>query len=70
MAALSFEELRARALAVIDAVEHESPGLEVLVVLVQPIEDERSARFAAETSLSKPDVTEILRLVSSAWGQA
>jgi hypothetical protein len=69
VAALSFEELRARALAVIDAVEKESPGLGVFVVLVADGNEGRS-RFAAETTYDKAGGAEILRLVSSAWGQA
>ena len=69
MATLSFDELRARALAVIDAVEKESPGLGVFVVLVQGL-DEGRARFAAETTYDQAGGAEILRLVTSAWGQS
>jgi hypothetical protein len=66
--ALSFDELRARALGVIDAVERESPGVGVFVVLVQTLEG-GTARYAAESTYDQEQGAELLRLVGSAWGQ-
>jgi hypothetical protein len=67
---LSFDELRARALAVIDVVEKESPGLGVFVVLVAAKGEGDVCRFAAETNRGHDGGAEILRLVSSVWGKS
>ncbi len=66
MATLSFDELRARALGVIDAIDKESPGVDVFVVLVSPAGD-GEMRFAAESSLDQTGAAELLRIVSSTW---
>ncbi|HET7485844.1 MAG TPA: hypothetical protein VFJ64_10790 [Solirubrobacterales bacterium] len=70
MAALSFDELRARALGVIEAVEAELPGLVVLVVLGSPTGDGDNIRLAAETNAGQAGGAEILSIISQAWGRS
>ena len=70
MAPLSFDDLRARALAVIDAVEKESPGLMVFVALGSPTGEGANVRFAAETNAGQDGGAELLQIISSAWGKS
>ncbi len=70
MAALSFTELRARALGLIEAIEKESPGVGVFVVLVAETGEGKTARFAAESTYDQVGGAEVLRIVSAAWGQS
>lgn len=63
---LTFDELRARALGVVEAVEAETEGLGVVVILLDQVEGTRH-RFAAETNRDRTTAVELCQLAAKGW---